>query len=205
MSRHATRAAVALACLVSVLGACSDDGGGGAADAAADARTDAAIDASSDAPTGPLTITSTAFADGETIPGAYTCNGANQSPPLAWVSTPPGTRSLAVIMTDTTVGLIQWAIYDIPPARTGLPADVDKTYTPADVPGAHQARSFNAEVTGYLGPCPPQQHTYAFELYALDAEMLPGTSEATTRVQVQALVSARVVASATLTGTYAQP
>jgi phosphatidylethanolamine-binding protein (PEBP) family uncharacterized protein len=78
-------------------------------------------------------------------------------------------------------------------------------YAPADVRGAHQARSFNAEVTGYLGPCPPVMHTYRFVLYALDVETLPGTGVATTRAQLQALVLEHDVASAMLTGTYTQP
>jgi phosphatidylethanolamine-binding protein (PEBP) family uncharacterized protein len=73
------------------------------------------------------------------------------------------------------------------------------------VPGAKQTRSYNAQVTGYAGPCPPVQHTYRFALYAVGVATLPGTTEASTRAQVEALVLANDVASATLTGTYQQP
>jgi Raf kinase inhibitor-like YbhB/YbcL family protein len=196
--------ALAAVCALACLAACGDDGGS-VADAGTDAATDAPIDAALDAPTGPLTLTSTVLAEGATFPADYTCNGVNESPPLAWINTPPGTQSLAVVMTDTTINLIHWVIYDIPAPRAGLPEDVDKTYAPEDVPGAHQAKSFNAQVTGYLGPCPPQRHDYRFTLYALDVAVLPGTSETTTRTVLQALLNDHDVATATLAGSYAQP
>ena len=44
-----------------------------------------------------MKITSTAFADGESIPVKYTCDGENVSPPLRIGGIPEGTRSLAII------------------------------------------------------------------------------------------------------------
>ena len=192
------------ACALGLLaGGCGNDGGPGG-DAATDAGGDAPIDGPVDAP-GAFVLTSPVLAEGAMFPLAHTCNGANRSLPLAWDGTPIGTQGFAVLMTDVNTGLIHWAIYDIPVTRTSLPDDVDKTYSPGNVPGAHQARSFNEVVTGYLGPCPPSQHTYRFVLYALDVATLPGTSAETSRVALQALALEHDVASVMLTGTHAQP
>ena len=47
-----------------------------------------------------LTVSTTAFAPGETIPLQHTCSGADQSPPLTWTGAPPNTTSFAVIVDD---------------------------------------------------------------------------------------------------------
>ena len=197
--------ACSLACLP-CLAACGDDGSSTPpVDAPTDARVDAAIDAAVDGPTGPLTLTSAVLAEGAMFPRDYTCNGANRSPPLTWINAPVGTQSLAMVLTDTSNNLIHWVIYDIPATRGALPEDVDKVYLPPDVPGAKQTRSYNQQVTGYLGPCPPAIHTYRFTLYAVGVASLPGATETSTRPQVEALIQANDLGMATLTGMYAQP
>jgi phosphatidylethanolamine-binding protein (PEBP) family uncharacterized protein len=47
-----------------------------------------------------LTLRSSAFAAGAAIPAQYTCDGANQSPPLEWSGAPEGTKSFALIVDD---------------------------------------------------------------------------------------------------------
>ena len=44
-----------------------------------------------------MKLQSTAFKDGEIIPGRYTCDGADVSPPLSWNALPTGTKSLVLI------------------------------------------------------------------------------------------------------------
>src|SRR5258708_19936623 len=39
-----------------------------------------------------LGLTSGAFQDGQPIPAQYSCDGAGQSPPLAWAEPPPGPK-----------------------------------------------------------------------------------------------------------------
>ena len=39
-----------------------------------------------------IKITSSAFKDGEMIPGKYTCDGKDMSPPISWDSVPNGTK-----------------------------------------------------------------------------------------------------------------
>jgi hypothetical protein len=44
-----------------------------------------------------MNLTSSAFQNGGMIPGKYTCDGVNVSPPLEWDAVPEGTKSLALI------------------------------------------------------------------------------------------------------------
>ena len=47
-----------------------------------------------------MELTSSAFARNTDIPSLYTCEGRDQSPPLAWTGVPAGTKSLALIVDD---------------------------------------------------------------------------------------------------------
>lgn len=177
-----------------------DASGGG--DAALDGA--GGVDASGDldAAPGSFTLTSPAFAEGGVIPDENSCNGANTSPALAWTAGPGGTLGYAVVLTDLSNGLVHAVIYDIAGAALGLPADVDKTYAPADVPGAHQTRAYDNTTFGYLGPCPPNTHTYQFAVYALDVATLPGATMTTSRADAVAAIQQHDLATATLSGTF---
>ena len=122
--------------------------------------------------------------EGGAIATVNTCDGANTSPALAWRNAPAGTMSFAVVLTDKTNGLVHSVIYDIPSTATGLPANVEKTYAPANVPGAHQTAAYNGN-RGYAGPCPPAgtPHTYEFAVHALNAAALPGERLTSARSQ----------------------
>jgi Raf kinase inhibitor-like YbhB/YbcL family protein len=150
-------------------------------------------------------MTSPAFAEGQPIPVVHACDGANTSPQLDWGTAPDGAMSYSLVFTDLSNSLIHWVIYDIPVSATGLPADIDKVFMPPDVAGAKQTLSFNGGVRGYLGPCPPTQHTYEFKLYAVDVATLPGTTMNTTRAQAETIILQHDIASATLSGTYERP
>jgi Raf kinase inhibitor-like YbhB/YbcL family protein len=142
-----------------------------------------------------FTLTSPELADGSAFAAANTCDGANVSPALAWSgATAP---AYAVVLTDVSIGLVHWIIDDV--AASSLPAGVEISAQPADVPGAHQAPSFDNTTLGYLGPCPPSQHTYRFVVYALDGMLGP-----VDRTSVPA-IEQHAMAQAALTGTYARP
>lgn len=159
-----------------------------------------------DGPAGTFTLTSTAFLEGQTIPTAHTCDGANTSPQLDWVDPPAGALSFAVVLVDLSFNNFHHSvIYDIPASRTGLPADIDKVFEPSDVPGAKQTRSFNNGPNGYRGPCPPEQHTYELAIYALDVAALPELTMTSTAAQGEAAILMHDLAKATLTGTYERP
>ena len=86
-----------------------------------------------------LTLRSSAFAAGAAIPAQYTCDGANQSPPLEWSGAPEGTKSFALIVDDPDapdpkapkMTWVHWVLYDIPAGTAGLEAGSDPSHLPA--------------------------------------------------------------------------
>jgi len=134
-----------------------------------------------------------------------TCDGNDISPALAWSGGPPNTVSFAVTLTDKSISQLHWVIYDIPAANTGIPANIDHSYTPVSVVGAHQTMSYVPTKRGYRGPCPPlgeAAHSYEFAVYALDIATLPNTTSSTTLQQAAAKIVQHRLELATLTGTY---
>ena len=70
----------------------------------------------------PDVISSEAFISG-TLPQRYTCHGAKINPPLNWSGAPPGTKSLALIVDDSSAPItpfIYWLVFDINPASTDI-------------------------------------------------------------------------------------
>jgi len=119
-----------------------------------------------------MRITSPAFQHEETIPGKYTCKGANVNPPLRIEDVPEGTQSLVLIMDDPDVpknlrpeGVWDhWLVYN-------MPADlkvISEGEQPPGLPGQGTAGNLH-----YSGPCPPpgKTHRYFFSLYALDTKL----------------------------------
>ena len=147
----------------------------------------------------PLTLTSPAFTPGDTIPVRYTCDGRDESPPLAWTDVPSATRAFALIMDDPDAPAgtwVHWVIFNIPGAATGLPAGIPPQPRLKD--GSVQGLNSWRRV-GYGGPCPPSgQHRYFFKLYALDTT-LPLGSSATKADLLRAMVG-RILAQAELMG-----
>ena len=78
-----------------------------------------------------LTLTTTAFPDGDPIPAKYTQAGEQVSPALTWTNVPPGTVSFVLHMRDpdvarnkTTEDQVHWLVWNIPGTATGLPEGV---------------------------------------------------------------------------------
>ncbi len=149
-----------------------------------------------------LSLTSTAFTEGGTIPRDHTCDGADRSPPLSWSGVPAGTAVFALICDDpdAPVGTWDhWVIWDIPGDLTGLPEGVAPLDTLPD--GARQGRN-GWGTNGYRGPCPPRgkPHRYFFRLYALDAS--PGLRAGATKGQLLHAMEGHILAEAELMGRY---
>ena len=109
-----------------------------------------------------MTVTSQAF-DGGMMPATYTCHGAGESPPIHWSGAPEGTKSLALIVDDSSAPItpyIYWIVFDIGPQTTGTLIGRVPT-------GARQAD--NSKGTDrYDPPCPVNgSHSYRFTVYAL--------------------------------------
>ncbi len=121
----------------------------------------------------PLEVTSAAFTDGGQIPGAYTCDGSDISPPLSWSPVPPGTAGIALLVTDPDAPLgtfVHWVVYNIPPGTRDLPvgAGGKEVLPEGSLQGTNDMGS-----TGYAGPCPPggKPHHYRFTVSALDTTL----------------------------------
>lgn len=149
-------------------------------------------------------VTSTAFAEGATIPAKFTCDGADVSPPLAWTGAPANTKTFALIMDDPDAPggtWVHWVLWNIPGATSSLPEGIPKTETLKNLGGALQGKNTWPK-TGYDGPCPPpgKPHRYFFKLYALDAPL--GLKAGATKADVDQAMKDRILASAQLMGTY---
>jgi Raf kinase inhibitor-like YbhB/YbcL family protein len=109
-----------------------------------------------------ITVTSTAFREGATIPAAYTCKGAGTSPPLAWSGLPSSARSVALVVDDPDAPngtYTHWVLWDIPTGTTSIAEG-------AVPPGARQGTNSGGH-RGWDGPCPPSgTHHYRFTVYA---------------------------------------
>ena len=152
-----------------------------------------------------LTLTSTAFADGERIPELYSCDGADISPPLSWSGAPDGTRSFAVLCDDPDAPggtWTHWVAFDIGADATGLRESYPKG---ARVDGVRQAVTDFGR-PGYGGPCPPPGHGvhhYHFRVLALDVEQLD-LPDGATFDDVATAAEPHVLARAELVGTYSR-
>ncbi|MBV8354247.1 MAG: YbhB/YbcL family Raf kinase inhibitor-like protein, partial [Candidatus Eremiobacteraeota bacterium] len=111
---------------------------------------------------GTLTVSSTTFSNGGTIPVANVTEGCGGppgaaqriSPQVSWTAGPPGTGSYAVTMFDTDAptgtGFWHWIVFNIPPSVTSLPLDAGKNMVPGAIQGYNDGGA-----AGYRGPCPP--------------------------------------------------
>ncbi|NMC71776.1 MAG: YbhB/YbcL family Raf kinase inhibitor-like protein [Myxococcales bacterium] len=153
-----------------------------------------------------MTLTSPDFADGQPIPRvhAYTGEGENRPPRLAWSNLPPGTVELALIVDDPDAPRPEPWVHDVlynipvdatPEAMVLRDAAVDSVLR--FVPGTNSWGE-----RGWGGPFPPPgaPHRYVFTLYALDTtvNLPPGA----TKEQLLAAIDGHVLGTAVLTGTY---
>ena len=151
----------------------------------------------------PIRIESSAFREGQPIPAAYTADGRDVSPPLAWSGVPADAASLALVCEDPDAPRgtwIHWVFYDLSPALTGLPEGVPPVEKPAPG-GVHGTNDFGR--LGYGGPAPPSgTHRYFFRLYALDSRL--GLAPGATRKQLSRAMEGHVRAEGELMGTYSR-
>lgn len=153
-----------------------------------------------------LTLTSSAFSDGEFIPEKYSCDGENVNPPLSISGIPEGTESLVLVMDDPDIPQVfkdargidkfdHWVIYNLPADTTDIPA--------GSVLGqvGHNSR----DEASYTGPCPPTEyepttHRYVFRLYALSGQL--NFIKAPTLDEVEEATKGSVIEQAQLTGLF---
>ncbi|MGD1068111.1 MAG: YbhB/YbcL family Raf kinase inhibitor-like protein [Vulcanimicrobiaceae bacterium] len=157
-----------------------------------------------------LTVTSTTFGEGKTIPNSavfsdFGCTGDNLSPQLSWTPGPAGTKSYAITCWDpdapTGVGFVHWVLFDIPATTTSL-GEGAGAHPDAGVGATSGTSDFGMQVYG--GPCPPVGHGvhhYHFVVYALDVPTL-GLDKTTSYAKFKFVSNAHVLASGELLGLY---
>ncbi len=149
-----------------------------------------------------LELKSSAFSANDEIPRRFTCEGQDISVPLAWSTTPLGTKSWALVCDDPDAPMgtwVHWVVYNIPPERTQFSEGVEAKQRLED--GTRQGRT-DFQRVGYGGPCPPpgRPHRYFFRLYALDTVL--DFLKPPTRQDLLTAIKGHVLAEATLMGTY---
>ena len=145
---------------------------------------------------GSITVTSTAFRDGETIPSKYTCDGEGVAPPLAWTEIPANAAALSLVLDDPDAPrgtFTHWVVLDLEPtaatlAEGGVP------------PGVKQAKNSSGK-PGYYGPCPPSgTHRYRFTVYALSEPT--GLPDGADLREALRAIDSKTIARGRLTGRY---
>ena len=149
-----------------------------------------------------LTVSSSAFQEGDKIPAKYTCEGQDVSPSLAWSEPPAGTRSLVLIVDDPDAPggvFTHWLLFNIPPDSRELPEAVPTQAELAS--GALQGKTDFGR-TGYGGPCPPpgHPHRYQFTLYALDQPL--DLERGASKKQLLSAMEGHILTQGQLTGIY---
>ena len=165
--------------------------------------TEIMVELPTEIPSTPFGLTSPAFAQGETIPEKFTCDGENVSPQLLIGDAPEGAQAYALIMDDPDAPggtWVHWVIYNIPAVTReiaeGQPLDA------ALQDGIAQGTN-SSNQTGYAGPCPPSgEHRYFFKLYALDTVLglPPGMDKETVLQEIEG----HIIAESELMGVYSR-
>lgn len=161
-----------------------------------------------------LTVRSSVYRDGETIPQSAVfngmgCTGDNVSPDLTWSGAPPGTKSYAITIWDpdapTGVGFVHWLLFNIPGDVTSLPAGAGSRRD-AGVRATHGTNDFGTRDFG--GSCPPPgdpPHHYHLTVYALDVDKLEGLDESTSYAKFKFVSRNHVLAGGEIVGLYSVP
>jgi Raf kinase inhibitor-like YbhB/YbcL family protein len=162
------------------------------------------VDAASKPPEARMQISSSSFNPQGSIPGKYTCEGSDTSPPLAWSGVPPSAKSLALIVDDPDapdpkapkMTWVHWVLYDMPPQTSALGEGASRALPQGTKEGLNDWKR-----TGYGGPCPPiGRHRYFFKLYALDT-VLPDLKKPS-KADLPKAMEGHIVGEAELVGTY---
>lgn len=147
-------------------------------------------------------LTSSAFAQGQSIPKQYTGEGADITPPLQWNDAPDGVKSYALICDDPDAPgktWVHWIIFNIPAQKNDLKEAIKMKEQFSD--GTAQGVTDFGKI-GYGGPMPPpgKPHRYFFKIYAMDTnlELRPGANKG----QLLDAMEGHILAKAELMGTY---
>lgn len=143
-----------------------------------------------------MSLTSSAFADGATIPTEYTCAGAGRRPDLQWSAPPNGTEELALLVFDPdagSTGFVHYLVWGVDPSLRKTTSN----QFPGGLPGMNGRGS-----EGWVPPCPPSggAHHYEFTVFALSRQ--PEIAPTANVEQFLDGIRGSVLAQGRLTGTF---
>ena len=146
-----------------------------------------------------FSLTSRDFSQGGEIPVQFSDYGNSISPSLAWSGLPGGTKSVAVVMEDSSTAkpFVHWVAWNLDPAAGRLDRG-SVTF------GARLGRNGRGN-PAYFGPRPTGKaaHQYHFQFFALDTQL--SLKAGASRDQLLAAMNGHVLAKADLVGLFAQP
>lgn len=158
-----------------------------------------------------LTINSTSYANGGTIPlhiAGNSVGGSNISPQLNISDVPSGTQRFAVIMDDETGPCLtgisacrHWGVFNLPVAKTAIAEGENLLLQSGVVYGSNYLIGPGGVAgIGYAGPA-TSQHTYKLTVYALtnDVTWVTAVPEFS-RAKFELDFKAFIIGKATLTG-----
>jgi Raf kinase inhibitor-like YbhB/YbcL family protein len=140
-----------------------------------------------------ITVSSSAFTEGASIPERHTCDGEDVSPPLAWSGAPEGTAAYVLLVDDPDArSFVHWVVSDIP-------AEVTDVAEGSGGGGVEGRNDFGRH--GWAGPCPPSgTHRYVVTVYALSQAL--GLEPGAEAGAVRRAMEGKVLAQGRLVGTY---
>lgn len=143
-----------------------------------------------------MKLTSSAFANEEKIPVAFTCDGKKVNPPFSISGAPTGTKSFAMIVDDPDAPsgtFTHWVIWNIDPTTVEIPS--------ARIPTRSQEGTTSAGRIGYVPPCPSTgSHRYFFTLFALDTTI--GLDGKAKKADLEAAMKGHIMEQVNLIGSY---
>ena len=121
-----------------------------------------------------LAVSSESVEAGGRMADAFTCHGAEKSPPVAWTNAPAGVQSFALMMVDADVAtrrphvwsFTHWILYNIPARESSIGAGAGRDeLRQKGIEDGENALGRH----GYFGPCSKSdEHHYLIRVYALD-------------------------------------
>lgn len=147
-----------------------------------------------------VALCSPAFNDHTFIPGRFSKESENASPPLDWEDPPDGTVELALLCEDPDAPggtFLHWLVTGIDPTRRSLGE--------GEQPPEATVWENDFGEQRYGGPRPPvgdDAHRYFFRLFALGAPLDPSTG--IDRDEVRARLEQHRLATGTLVGLFAR-
>ena len=166
----------------------------------------------------PMVLTTTAWADGTTIPPKYTQAGDQVSPELKWTNVPAGTQTFVIHMHDPDAALnrgtddqVHWLVWNIPGNTTEFPEGMPSGPQLKD--GAQQISASGPMYRGPGAPASGPPHHYTIEIYALDtkidvqpsASTQPATAAVDTRASVFKAMQGHILGKAVYVGLFRRP